>query len=147
MLEGVCRAEMDEAAEAPDEAEEAMDCGLAVDRPAIGSALEAGHILRVVRRFGSQLPCTAPLAPLLCADAADMVEFDEEAEEIELRDEEELVRWACLRGRSMRETSSALMPFILLGGPSGAFHPALLLREWKLGGGATAVICSGGQER
>jgi hypothetical protein len=146
-LEGVCKAEMDDAADAPEEAD-AMDCGRAVERPAMGSALEAGHMLRAVRRFEFQSPCTAPLAPLLWPDAADMVEFEEAVDERELSEEDEFVRWACLRGRSMRDTSSAdivlmLKPLLLL----GPLHPVRLLSDWKFGGGATAVICGGGQER
>jgi hypothetical protein len=138
---------MEDAAEAPDEVE-AMDCGRAVDSPAIGSALEAGHMLRPVRRFEFQSPWTAPFAPLLWPDAADMVEFEEAVEESELNEDEEFDRWACLRGRSIRDTSSAdivLMLKPLL--PLGPLHPVRLLSGWKFGGGATAVICGNGQER
>jgi hypothetical protein len=73
------------------------------------------------------------------------VEVLDAAEDSELSDEDELDRWAVLRGMSILETSSALMVFRPLAAPLGPRHPDPLIC-WKLGGGATAVICNEWQE-
>lgn len=54
-------------------------------------------------------------------------------------EEEELARWALLRGMNMRATSSAFME-LRPPCPTLAPHGDLLFC-WKLGGFATAVIC------
>jgi hypothetical protein len=148
MLGGLCRAEMAEAADGPDDAVD-IDCGRAVEMPAMGSALDAGHSPRACRFREAQslavvplvpltpLTAPAPLDPLLCVEAADMVDVAEDCDDRELSEEEELVRCALLRGMSIRETSSALIAFRPLAEALGPRH--------KFGGGATAVICGKGE--
>lgn len=136
----MCRAEIAEAAEGPDE-EEAMDCGRAVERPAIGSALDEGHspragFLREPQPFGSAGGGCG--MPLVWAGEEAMVEVDE----VEEMEDEELDRWALLRwGMNILETSSALMA----GAALGALHPVLVF-GWKFKGGATAVMGSACRE-
>lgn len=111
MLFGLWRADIADAAEGPDVAE-LTDWGRAVDIPAIGSDLEGCHIPRVVRFREPQSP------PLVCGvDEAETTVEAEEVEEVEVEearefmDEEEFVRCAVLRGRSILDTSSAFMAF------------------------------------
>jgi len=106
------------------------------DNPVTGSAFE-GHKLRVGFFLVPQSPLTLFVAPFV-VEGADIVELEDACE---ARDEDELVLWAVFRGISIRETSSALMLFK----PLGASLPELQREmDWKLGGGATAVI---GRER
>jgi hypothetical protein len=98
---------MAEAADEPGTAD-AMGCGRAVEIPAMGSVLVAGHnplgafVLRAAHA-GSvpgpvPVPGAVPLAgatPLDCEDAADMVELVDACDD---SDELELLRWALLRG-------------------------------------------------
>lgn len=130
MADGACRALIAEAADDPGPAE-AMGCGRAVDIPEMGSVLVAGHspfgalVLRV-----AQAEVSVPLegaTPLACDEEADMVEVVDACDD---RDEDELVRWALLRGMNMAPPP--------LGTPS-ALH-ACRLMFWKFTGGATAVI-------
>lgn len=86
---------MAEAAEGPDE-DEAIDCGRAVDRPAMGSALDEGHspragFLREPQAFGSW--GGGCCIPLVWADDDAMVEVDE----VEEMEDEEFDCWALLR--------------------------------------------------
>lgn len=125
-------------ADAADGPEEAVDtgCGRVVDRPAVGSALPEGHMplvgfLRVVHPFESAVP----VVPFVCCDEADNVDWDE----VELREDEELLRWAVFRGPGINILliSSEVIPFKPLCPPLTLFHPGLC---WKVRGGATAVI-------
>jgi len=90
-----------------------------------------------------QSPLVVAMAPLGCADEADTVEFEEAWED---REVEELERCALLRGISILDTSSALMAVRVLEAPLVALQP-LRRFGWKLGGGATAVMCGSGWVR
>jgi hypothetical protein len=133
---------MAEAAEVDDA--DAIDCGRAVDRPDMGSAFEVGHKPRGGFFLVLQPPSTAGEegTPLDWVDAAEMVELEdaEDASEVE-----EAGRWTLFRGIYILN-SSPLTEFRPLEAPLGALHP---VREmgWKLGGGATAVICEDASER
>lgn len=129
IAEGACRALMAEVADELGPAD--VGCGRVVDSPEIGSTLVAGHspfgafVLRA-----AQADASVPVAgatPFGCEEEADMVEVVEACDD---NDEDELVRWALLRG-----INTAPPP---LGTPS-ALH-ACRLMFWKLTGGATAVI-------
>jgi hypothetical protein len=121
-LGGLCRADIAEAADGPDEAVD-TDCGRAVEMPAMGSDLDVGHNPRAVRfREAKSLGCApltplapfTPLTPLFWVDAVEMVDVEEVEEETELSDDEELERCAFLRGMNIRETSSLMLvkPFV-----------------------------------
>lgn len=113
-----------------------MVCGLAFDRPAMGSDFVAGHRLRAVLFLELQSPLAAPLAPLaalLWADDAEIVEFEDADDDSELREDEEFVLWATFRGcRSNLLISSVFIePPRPLAAPFGPAHPFMV---WKLGG-------------
>jgi hypothetical protein len=104
---GACSALMAEAADEPGTAD-AMGCGRAVEIPAMGSVLVAGHnplgafVLRAAHAGSVPGPVPVPEAvpfagatPLDCEDAADMVELVDACDD---SDELELLRWALLRG-------------------------------------------------
>lgn len=124
---------MAEAAEGPEPAD-AMDCGRAVDMPETGSVFDAGHsplgaFFRAAHVDPS--PAGAGPTPFACEETVDIVEVADACEE---RDEDELERWALLRGMNILKSS------VLIGGaPFGTpLEPLHLF--WKFGGGATAVI-------
>jgi hypothetical protein len=100
MAEGACRALMAEAAEEPGPAV-AIDWGRAVDIPAMGSVLDAGHNplgafgLRAAHVLASPLEDSATPLGWDCEDEAEIVDVDEACEE---REPDEFVRWALLRG-------------------------------------------------
>ena len=64
----------------------------------------------------------------------------DEDEDDEAAEEDELVRCRFFLGMKMRDTSSVLMLFKLPWAPLPVCH-ADRGTGWKLGGGATAVIC------
>lgn len=134
----MCNADMAVAAEVLEE-DDATDSGRAFERPAIGSAFEAGHGLLtgfflLPQPAESALPdgCT----PLLCTEEAEAVELDDEDEAM---DDDELERCTLFLGMNILETSSALIEFKLFGAPLPVLHPDREI-AWKLGGAATAVI-------
>jgi hypothetical protein len=132
---GACRADMAEAADGPDDVD-ATDCGLAVDIPAVGSALDIGQRYLTGRFLEAASPVAVVPAPLEFADDAEIVE---EFDEREFREDEELDRGAVFRDISILLTSSALIVCRPLEAPLAEPH-ADLDRFWKFGGGATAVI-------
>jgi hypothetical protein len=77
------------------------------------------------------------VVPFGWTEEADTVEVEEAWED---REVEELERCAVLRGISILDTSSALMVVRVLEAPLVALQP-LRRFGWKLGGGATAVMC------
>jgi hypothetical protein len=107
---------------------DATGWGRAVDIPAMGSVLVAGHsplgafVLRAAH--AASLPF-AGATPVGCEEAADMVEVVDACDE---SDELELVRCALLRGMKPP-----------LGLPPSALHGCRLM-FWYWTGGATAVI-------
>lgn len=121
MGEGAWSAEIAEAADGPDTAV-VVDCGLAVDRPDMGSDLDAGQRLRTGRLCGGiqPPPFAVAVAPFCCADEADTVELVDTCDD---SDVEELDRGAVLRGMSILDTSSALMVVMPLEAPLAALHP------------------------
>ena len=105
----VCNAEMVDAADGPDDAED-TDCGRAVDKPATGSDFPGGHKPRagfflVAQAVESEVPVGIPLAWTAGAVTVG-VEDAEEAMEVD-----EFVRCAVLRGPEMNilPTSSVLI--------------------------------------
>ena len=121
---------MADAAEEPEPAD-AMGCGRAVEIPAMGSVLEAGHspfgalVLRAAHAEAS-LPFGGA-TPLACDEDADIVEV---LDACEANEDDEFVLCALFLGMNM-----APPPF----GTPSALH-AWRLMFWKLTGGATAVI-------
>lgn len=110
---GACNAEMAEDAVGPDVAEFTV-CGRAVEMPVAGSAFPAGHIPLVGFFRAAQLPASvvAFAAPLACTVAVEAVEFCEDAELLELMEEEEFCRGRVFRcpGTNILRTSSSLIP-------------------------------------
>lgn len=98
MAEGACKALMAEAAEAPGPTD-AMGCGRAVDIPAMGSVLVAGH-----SPFGVFVLRAAQADASLPFEGATLLACDEDADIVEVADacddrlEDELERWALFRG-------------------------------------------------
>jgi hypothetical protein len=86
------------------------------------------------------------VAPFCWTDEAVTVELVDACDDSDDSDVEELDRGAVLRGISILDTSSALMPVIPLEAPLAALQP-LRRFVWKFGGGATAVIWSKGKDR
>jgi hypothetical protein len=126
---------MADAAGCPDV--EVIDCVLAVVIPAVGSAFDIGHryLDGLFLEFAS--PLTEGAEPVEPVDAVVRVEDVDETDD---NDEDEFDRVAVfLGGISIRETSSALMEGRPLDEVLDCPH-ACLLRFWKLGGGATAVM-------
>lgn len=121
---------MAEAAEGPGPAD-STDCGRAVESPAIGSVLDAGHspfgafVLRAAH-VDASLPL-AGATPFSCDGGAATVGVLDACDD---RDDDELLRWALFRGMNRAPPP--------LGTPS-VLH-ACRLMFWKLTGGATAVI-------
>lgn len=118
-----------DAAEEPGPAE-AMGWGRAVEIPAIGSVLVAGHnpfgafVLRAAHAGSVAAPLTGA-TPFDCEEAADMVDVVDACDE---SDELELVRWALFRGIKAP-----------LGAPPSALH-GCRLRFWYWGSATEAVI-------
>lgn len=133
---GVWSAVMAEAAEGPEPAV-AMGCGRAFVMPDTGSVLDAGHSpLGAFLRAAAQVEPSAAgegAVPFGCDEAVEMVDEDEACEE---SDDDELERWALLRGMNILKSSVAME-----GAPLGTPLVPLHL-DWKFGGGATAVIDS-----
>ena len=96
---GACSALMADAADEPGPAD-ATGWGRAVDIPAMGSVLVAGHsplgafVLRAAHAGSVAVPL-AGATPFDCEEAADMVEVVDACDD---SDELEFVRWALLRG-------------------------------------------------
>lgn len=110
-------------------------CGRALGTPVAGSAFEDGHKPRLgfLRALQVNSPFCTPLFSVPVDDVLEVEDCDE-------REEEELDRWALLRGTNILETSSALMP-LTSGCPLPApAHPPRA-RGGKLCADATAVIC------
>lgn len=123
---------MADAADEPGPAD-AMGWGRAVEIPAMGSVLVAGHsplgafVLRAAHAGSVAAPLT-PLAgatPLDCEEAADKVDVEDACDE---SDELELVRWALFRGMKAP-----------LGAVPSALH-GCRLRFWYWGSATEAVI-------
>lgn len=116
--------------------------------PEMGSVFDAGHsplgaFFRAAHVEPS--PAGADPTPFACCGDDDDVEMVELLDACEERDEDELERWALLRGMNILK-SSVLMGGAPLGTPLAPVHPC---REmfWKFGGGATAVIDSSVRRR
>jgi hypothetical protein len=118
---------MADAAEDPGPAD-AMGCGRAVDIPAMGSVLDAGHsplgalVLRAAHAASVPLVGTVPFDCVEAAESVEVVDACDDSEELEF------VRCALLRGMNPP-----------LGAPPSALHGCRLM-FWNCTGPATAVI-------
>jgi hypothetical protein len=116
---------------------EVIDCVRAVEIPAVGSAFDIGHRYLDGRFLEAASPFADAAEPVDPADAFVSVEA---VEEIDDSDDDEFDRVAVFRGGiTIRETTSSLMEGRPLEDVLDCPH-ACLLRFWKLGGGATAVM-------
>lgn len=112
---------MAEAADGPEPAE-AMDCGRALVMPDTGSVLDAGHsplgaFFRAAHVEDAS-PAGAGPTPFGCDDADDIVEVEDACDDSE---DDELERWALLRGMNILK-SSVLMGVAPLGTPLEPLH-------------------------
>jgi hypothetical protein len=127
---------MADAAECP--GVEATGCVRAVDKPAVGSALDMGHKYLDVGLF------LEPPSPFVAgAEAAEFCDDAETVDELEANDEtdeDEFDRFAVFRGGiSILDTSSALIEWKPLEAPLPDPHADLEM-FCRFGGGATAVM-------
>lgn len=113
--------------------------------PDVGSTFDAGHKPRggfFLAPHPDPSPAGDEETPFVWEDVADNVAFEDA---VEAREVEEFVRWAVLRGMNILN-SSVDMEFTPFWVPLGVLHPVLEM-GWKLGRGATAVICDEACER
>ena len=100
----MCSADIAEAAEAPDGA--ADTDGLAVESPETGSAFDEGH--KPLLPGFLRTPFSPLGKPFGWLAGEEIVDADE-LEEVDDKDEEELLRCTFFRGTKMRETSSGVI--------------------------------------
>jgi hypothetical protein len=120
--------DIDDAADAPFVAR--IDCGRAVETPAMGSDFGVGQGTALWAFFREAVAFQVPSSPvevdpLLCTEVCDREPLAVELEEAEDIDDEELARWALFLGMNMRATSSLFMEFSPC--PALAPHADLLI--------------------